>query len=113
MRGIKDFNFPAFARAAAQLCAEGHEVFNPAERDEAVYGTDFAKSETGNLADIAATGFSIREALAADCARICSDTDGIALLPGWSNSKGACAEKALGEALGLEIRFLPADVPYA
>ena len=33
MRGIKDFNFPAFFAAAKKLRLEGHEVFNPAERD--------------------------------------------------------------------------------
>ena len=34
MRGIPEFNFPAFHKAAAKLRAEGHFVFSPAERDE-------------------------------------------------------------------------------
>ena len=38
MRGIKDFNFPAFFAAAEKLRAEGHTVFNPAERDTNEWG---------------------------------------------------------------------------
>lgn len=103
MRGIPLFNFPAFHAAAARLRANGHTVFNPAERDEDRHGKDIASSPTGDLEDANAKGFSLREALAADAAWICLQGEAIALLPGWERSKGAKAEKALGEALGLEI----------
>ena len=103
MRGIENFNFPAFHAAAAKLRAEGHVVFNPAERDEERHGTNVSKSATGDLEDIKKTGFSLREALGADSAWICAQADAIYLLPGWQNSKGATAERALGIALGLEI----------
>lgn len=106
MRGIPDFNFPAFHAAAANLRAAGHHVFNPAERDEAAHGKDVSKSPTGDLADVKASGFSLRDALHADTTFICLEGEGIALLPGWERSKGALAEKALAEALGLEVMYL-------
>lgn len=103
MRGIPDFNFPAFHAATAKLRAEGHTVFNPAERDEQAHGTGVNASPTGNLDDIKHTGFNLREALAADAQFICLTADAVYLLPGWEKSKGANAERALAIALGLEI----------
>lgn len=106
MRGYQDFNFPAFHAAAKKLRAEGHTVFNPAEKDEQKHGKGTLKSKTGDLKDIKKHGFSLREALATDLAWICKHADGVALLPGWSKSKGATAEKATAHALGLEVRKL-------
>lgn len=108
MRGIPEFNFPAFYAAADRLRAEGHEVFNPAERDNDVHGTDISKGNTAGDEELAAKqhGFNLREALGADLAWICAKADAIALLPGWENSKGATAERAAAIALGLkEIRL--------
>jgi hypothetical protein len=49
MRGIPEFNFPAFHDAAARLRNEGHVVFNPAERDIARHGVDISKgNDTGD-----------------------------------------------------------------
>lgn len=42
MRGIPEFNFPAFNLAAKNLRADGHVVFNPAERDNERHGTDIS-----------------------------------------------------------------------
>lgn len=103
MRNIKDFNFPAFMQAAADLRDQGYFVFNPAEADIERNGPDTNKSETGDLTEAAAKGFSLREALAADMKFIAEEADAIALLPGYSRSPGARAEKALAEALGLEV----------
>ena len=110
MRGIKNFNFPEFHRAAHALRQHGHEVFSPAERDELAYGAE-AIATSGNEKDFAdGIGMSVmdlrREVFKADAEWICTFADAIALLPGWQNSKGALAEKALGEALGLEIIYL-------
>lgn len=112
MSGIKNFNFPAFHRAAAILRAEGHSVFNPAERDiERHGGVDIsATNATGDQAQAAKEhGFSLREALADDTAFICREADAIAMLPGWENSKGARAEHALAFALGHTIIYLQRD----
>ena len=105
MRGIPEFNFPAFAKATFLLRYLGHEVFNPAEKDCEQYGTDISKGNaTGSEQQAAAQhGFNLREALGVDLAWICTHADGIALLPGWRNSKGATAEHATAVALGLEV----------
>lgn len=108
MRGIKEFNFPAFNAAAAKLRDAGWIVFNPAEKDNERHGTDISKGNVTGDESIAAQqhGFNLREALALDLDFICREADAVALLPGWERSKGANAEKATAEALGLEIIFL-------
>lgn len=84
MANKPDLNFPAFHRAAAQLRSAGHEVFNPAE-------TDFGKPP----AEV-----THREALAVDLAWLCQFAQGIALLEGWEQSRGAQAEVAAAKAIG-------------
>jgi hypothetical protein len=111
MRGIAEFNFPAFMKAAEELREQGHDVFNPAERDKKEHG-DFEKgNEKGDEAVAAQQGFSLREALAADMEYIAKYAEGIALLPGWTHSSGAKAERALADALRLEIIYLPGAEP--
>lgn len=100
MRGIEEFNFPAFDAATRRLAEIGHEVFNPADRDRSVgFST---KGLTGDE-DLAAQGFSLREALAADTEYISLHADAVAVLPGWENSSGVAAEIALAHALGLPV----------
>ena len=112
MRGIKDFNFPAFHAWAARLREQGHEVFNPAERDEAAFGAEILKTSTGSEEEVALRmGFTDKLGLArkcflADTMWICIHAEAIALIPGWETSRGVRAEKALGEAIGLEILHL-------
>lgn len=106
MRGIPEFNFPAFHAAAAKLRAKGYVVFSPAERDiERHGGVDISKGNTDGDEKLAAAqhGFDLRVALGEDLAWICEHADAIALLPGWQKSKGANAECAVANALGLEI----------
>lgn len=113
MRGIPEFNFPAFNSAAAELRAYGHEVFNPAERDNERHGTDISKGNVnGDEAHASAQhGFSLRVALGEDLAWITSQADAIALLPGWEQSTGAASERATAVALGLEIIVLTGKKP--
>lgn len=101
MRGIKDFNFPLFHATAAELRKQGHEVFNPAEHDENVYGVGFNKSENGFFGDI--PFFNIRSALLFDLMELIQNCDTIALLPGWENSSGAKAEYWAAKAIGLKV----------
>lgn len=108
MRGYKDFNFPAFFAAAARLRAEGHEVFNPAERDTKEWGADRLGTATGSEVEVASKlGMDpislARHCFLADTHWICTQADAIAVLPGWEQSKGAVAERALGVAIGLKV----------
>lgn len=112
MRGIKDFNFPAFFAAAEKLRAEGHSVFNPAERDVEEFGPDRLKTATGSEEEVSRNlGFSgltlARKCFLHDTHYICTTADAIYVLPGWETSRGAKAERALGEAIGLKIVELP------
>lgn len=109
MQGIPLFNFPLFNEVSASLREKGHEVFNPAERDTQIYGEAISASPEGDLKDIAATGFSLNEALEADTQWICRNAEAVALLPGWETSKGANAEKALAEALGVQVFYAVKD----
>ena len=108
MRGIAYFNFPAFYDAASKLREMGHDVFSPAECDNEYYRADISAGNlTGDLDQAKREyGFDLREALLRDCSYLCLHAEAIALLPGWKTSKGASAEKALAEALGLDIIYL-------
>lgn len=83
MTGLPDFNYPAFAAAAAKLRAHGLEVLSPHEIDD---------SSTGKPWD-----WYMRRGLAqlVQC-------DRIVLLPGWENSRGARLEQKVAHELGIE-----------
>lgn len=109
MRGYPEFNFPAFKRAAEKLRKKGWTIFNPAEQDEAEFGIAISAPNTKGSEAVAAkrlgmTGMELtRNCFLRDTQWICSTADAILLMPGWSKSRGARAEKALGEAIGLKV----------
>lgn len=111
MRGVKDFNFPAFFRYAKGLRSEGHTVFNPAERDVEKFGAKRLKTKTGSEEEVSKKlGFDglqlARNCFLADTAYICKKADAVAMMPGWKKSKGAVAERALARAIGLKVIYL-------
>jgi len=110
MRGIPEFNFPAFHAAAKKLRGQGYDVFSPAEKDNERHGVDISKGNAAGDEDVAAKqhGFSLRVALGEDLEWICKHAEAIALLPGWQSSKGAAAELATARALGLRVIELEA-----
>lgn len=93
MRGIPDFNFPAFFDAADDLRDRGYQVFNPAEHDMA-RGFDTGKDSEELTLD------ELREVFAYDMRALATWADGIVLLPGFRQSNGARAEYFLSRALG-------------
>jgi nucleoside 2-deoxyribosyltransferase len=98
MRGYEHFNFPAFHAAAKALRDEGYDVFSPAEKGEELMMTDDPSLQE-QLA-------FRRKVFSIDMDYIANQADTVALLPGWEKSAGARAERALAEAIGLNIMIL-------
>lgn len=93
MTGLPDFNYPAFRAAAQTLRAAGYQVSNPAEKDTPITAPWI-------------------EHMRADI-KVLVDCDGIALLPGWQNSRGANIEVNLAHGLGLKVFGLAAWLALA
>ncbi len=99
MRGLPEFNFPAFDKAALDLTVQGHDVVNPAEHDR---DNGFDPAGMTGREDLTQHGFDLRAALAWDLEQI-TRCDAVFLLDGWQQSSGARAEYALAQALGLQV----------
>lgn len=84
MSGYEDFNRPAFARAAAALRELGHQVVSPPEVTDS---TDWI------------------EAMRADIKALC-DCTAIAMLPGWTQSRGAQIELRIARELGMQELYI-------
>jgi len=93
MTGIPEFNYPAFDAAERSLASCGYLVLNPthAEKHNPTPGTPQA------------WGWYMRH-----CIRMVLAADGMALLPGWENSRGATLERTIATALDLDVRMLDA-----
>ena len=83
MSGLPDFNYPAFHQAAARLRGLGYRVTNPAENG--------LPKQSAWI-----------EHMRADIKGLV-DCDGLALLPGYENSKGAGVEIELAMGLGITV----------
>lgn len=83
MTGLPDHNYPAFFDVEARLRCAGYETLNSARIDE--WNTLFRTWD-----------WYMRRAL-----ELVVLADGVALLPGWQDSKGATLEVHVAEALGM------------
>lgn len=83
MSGLPECNYPEFFRVGELLEEAGYRVVNPAKND---------------------TGSSYREILRGDLLLLVQNCDGMALLDGWENSKGATLEHHIAEVLQMDIR---------
>lgn len=85
MTGLPDFNFPEFNRVAKIMRDAGYTVSNPAEINANV-------------------GASWADCLRRDIPELLK-CEGIYLLTGWHNSKGAKLEYHITQQLGMQIEF--------
>ncbi len=84
MTGIEDFNYPAFNAAAKRLRAQGHDVINPAENDNGDTSQPWSYYMRLDIHHVL-------------------NVEGVAVLPGWKESRGARLEVTVATALGLPI----------
>jgi hypothetical protein len=101
MRGIKDFNFPAFDEARDYLEQFGKFfVVSPADLD---------RRRHLDLADV----FDVPETVFEGCMKldlaIVAQAHAILLLPGWENSRGTSNEIFVARAAGVQIWFAEYD----
>lgn len=88
MTGIDNWNFPAFNAMARELRADGHEVINPAELD----------------GDKDPSSLKWSDCLRRDISALML-CDTIAMLPGWSESRGAQLEHHVACELGFTVVY--------
>lgn len=105
MRGIPEFNFPAFHEAERWARRYlGGNILNPAQRD-----IDAGFNPTGLLGtddELADLGFDLAEAMRHDIAYIATEARRIVLLPGWARSSGARLEHAVADRCGVVPIYL-------
>lgn len=108
MRGIKDFNFPAFDKARDLGLSLGWQVISPADidRESGVHETTNPNFSPKDIRDFALRDTDAILSLHAE------DGDAMALLPGWWKSKGATAEHYLAIWIGLQILDATTFKPY-
>lgn len=97
MTGIPQFNIPAFDRMSEALRRSGYRVVSPVELDGPEYREWAMLSEDGVSMEGNPFGWSWGHVLARDIELIADGDevgpiDGIVVLPGWHNSKGARLE---------------------
>lgn len=114
MRGIKDFNFPAFDRARNLGVSLGYKIISPADMDREHGITETTPDNTTDPT-------WLRNIVWRDVCVIVNKLqvergDGLALLPGWRNSTGGTAEIFLGRWLGLRFvdarTFCPMEIDW-
>jgi hypothetical protein len=95
MSGLPFHNAPEFDRAAELLRAAGLEVVSPMDINRANPRPDMAADGTIGRA-------AYCELVRLDLAALL-ECDAVAVLPGWSQSRGAQLEVAVARAIGLDV----------
>lgn len=91
MSGLPDLNYPTFNAAARALRRLGYSVVNPAE----------FKTKTDGMSEAEAW----RAYMQVDIKALV-DCDGIVMLPGWPESRGATLERSIAQGLDMLVMTL-------
>ena len=86
MRGIEEYNFPAFHKEADWLRSKGWKIFSPAERDEADPTIDPKRNIAGWHGSRGLDYF-----MSFDLKAVC-EHEAVILMKGWETSQGARLE---------------------
>lgn len=103
MTGIPRFNIPAFDAAAFVLRKQGFDVTSPAELDDPETRKAAFASPDGAPGSGASNGETWEDFLRRDI-DIVRNIEGIVVLPGWENSKGATFEVDTANKLACWVR---------
>jgi hypothetical protein len=106
MTGYTLDNAPAFAAAAAELRAAGHDVVTPVELNAEVWARHHPDEPYDPAVHKVGYGDPMLDEMFAEDLKAVAMREGVALLPGWEKSRGALAEVHVGTVLGK--RFLDA-----
>ncbi len=99
MRGIAEYNFPAFLEAENQLKSMGYKVLSPATQDVLEgFETHTPESEL--------TGDDFERWVKRDMDMV-SKSDGVCVLPGFEKSKGAQVEVTVARFLNKPVYTYP------
>lgn len=106
MRGIEEYNFPAFRKQTAWLRGLGWKVFSPAERDEQDETLDHETDVAGWQGSRGLDYF-----MAYDLKAVC-EMDCVICLPGWENSQGARLETVTAVEINHPVFVIEYDDPH-
>lgn len=107
MRGVKNYNFANFYKAAAMLNMWGFNVANPAEMDLIVDEVIF---EPATNTVVLAERWDEQQTMRRDFDAIREST-AVVFLPGWENSTGAKREYAYASACGIPCYLYDESTP--
>ena len=105
MRGIPEYNYPAFTEAAHYMRTIGWIVYNPVEMDKADnedYSSFSSEEQVADDTPEKARRFARRDTNIILNYLKAENGDMIVALPNWKNSDGARAELALAKWVGLQ-----------
>jgi hypothetical protein len=113
MRGVPEYNYPAFFAAEEALAARGWSpIYNPArmdiDEDEEKYAERTLEEQKLHDTAHAARRFARRDVDVLLNKLCAEDGDAIVLLPGWDNSAGARAEHAVAAWVSLRVLTIAA-----
>lgn len=104
MTGYEQWNFPEFFRVEKALLELGYDVINPAHND----GPDL-ESALASAGSTEKPNYTWNYYMKRDLPHV-MECDGLLLLEGWQNSKGAKLEVHVAKALGLPLYILRGGV---